>query len=414
MAETKKGLPQPENHGAWESATKGLLGSAKSVTDELFAALQDKEVRPPHERKVQPAYVNPGPSKKADLDDKLSVVKHSVNVVDSAVQLVGQCLLRLGHEQQNKWAPLKVNEWRLAIRERRPPRELFRDHVHEALDKEQASLKDARVKLAELAVDGKAILEDCDINKARLIRNLRFMTMLGSTKLPVFTAAQSGGELPTSPSSPSSPAPDGADAASPRSRPVVPNDTEGLVNRAPQLKENAIKFVSKCDAAIKRHQKRCEETRDQVMVCFKKRLAENTELKKTLHEQILEMDAAIASAEKSLVAIKKRIEFYGEVEMQPKYDSCQALLIKLRESKVVLEDDFHHKMVSMKIDEACRKVTPEKTGTSPDSLPLLAMLEGPKKKLNRTNSSPAFVGESSASIRPTSPAIKAAGALSVS
>lgn len=129
---------------------------------------------------------------------------------------------------------------------------------------------------------------------------------------------------------------------------------------------------------------------------FKKRWAENAEVKKTLEQQIQEMEKAIVSAEKSLVAMKKRIDHYGEVDMQPKYDAAQAILIKLRESKTILEDDFHHKLVSMKIDESCRKITPEKTGQPPDSLPVAAMLEGPaarkKEKMNRTLSSPAFAG----------------------
>lgn len=147
-----------------------------------------------------------------------------------------------------------------------------------------------------------------------------------------------------------------------------------------------------------------------------RKFAENEHVKKSLHTQILEMDSAIQSADKSLTAMKKRIDHYGEVDLVPKFDTTKGLLSKLHESKAVLEDDLHHKLVSMKIDEACRKITPERaTGTDTEKLPIAAMLEGPKKKnqMNRTNSSPAFVGDNAA--RPGSPAgisspLKAGGA----
>jgi len=399
-------LPQPENYGAWASATKGLLGNAKSVTDELFSALNDKEVKKfAHTQAAKPqVYVNPGPRNKADLDAQLSVTRFAVSTVDTANQRAAQCISRVGHGQQTKWAPLKVCEWRLALRARRPTRELFRDQVTEALEIEQQALLDSRVKLSAVVKEGKAFLEDCEANKARLCRIVRMMVLMGTAKVPPLLSDMGS---PRSPSSPSSPPPEGEEAspASPK-KPAVPTDSPGLLKRAGELEEMALRYVAKADASIKHQKSRVEKAREVVDNCFQKRWKENEELKKSLEKQIQEMVKADGEAEKALFRMKKRIDHYGEVELQPKYDAAQAILAKIRESKVVLEDDLHHKMVAMKIDESCRKITPERTAVPPEQLPVLAMLEGPacRKKtnnaMNRTNSSPALI----AGERPASPA----------
>jgi hypothetical protein len=422
---SSKDLIQPENHGAWASATQTLLGNAKSVTDELFAALKDKDIVPPHIPKPLPVYVNPGPKNKADLDTKLREARLAENIVDTAAQRISTVIHRLGHEQQKKWAPLQVCEWRLKLRARRPPRELFNDHVQEALVKEELALKEARVKLMDLANEGKGIIEDCEANKARLVRVLRLMVQQGTAKLTPLDWTSMDGESPPCPSSPSSPAADGgsqpADAdevSTAKAKPHVPCDTEGLLKRAPELQEIALNFVKKGDDAIRIQQNKCNRAQEHVTVCLKKRWAENEEVRKTLEQQIRAMHETIENAEKSLVKMKKRIDHFGEVEIQPKYDSAQALLIKLRESKAQLEDDLHHKLVSMKIDECCRKITPERTAVPPEQLPVMAMLEGPacrkKNNMKASSSSPALVGVNSGTGRPGSPAgisspLKAAG-----
>lgn len=424
---------QPENQGAWANATKGLLDNAKAVTDELFAALKDKDIVPPHGGKHVAPYVNPGPRNKADLDAKLSVTRFAANSVDGSIQRASEWSIHLRHEQQKKWAPLKVCEWRLALRSRRPAREHFKDHVQDALEKEQQSLLEARVRLTELADEGKAILEDCEANKSRLVLNVQRMVMLGTGKLPAIAYPDNSGS-PSSPSSPSSPPPEAAAAAAAgegedgnqsqkKSKPVVPSDPAGLLLRAPQLDEIVVNYVKKGGSAITFQRMKCVKANEVVMQSFKKRWSENEVLKKSLEQQVREMDEAIASSEKSLARLKKRIDHFAEVELQPKYDSAQAILVKLRESKEQLEDDFHHKLVSMKIDECCRKITPERTGVPPESVPVATMLESPKtrkKQMPRNNSSPAFAGNaaSNQAARPASPAgasspLKAAAVASI-
>lgn len=415
---------QPENQGAWANATKDLLNNARAVTDELLAALKDRDIVPPHAGKCVAPYVNPGPRNKADLDAKLSVTRFAANSVDGAIQRVSECSIRLRHEQQKKWAPLKVCEWRLALRSRRPARESFRDHVQDALEKEQQSLLEARIRLTEIADEGKVILEDCEENKARLVSNVQRMVMLGTCKLPAIAYPDNSGS-PPSPSSPSSPPPEAAagegedgSQLQKSSKPVVPSDPEGLLLRAPKLDEIVWNYVKKGENVVLLQRTKCERALEVVMQCFKKRWAENEALKKSLEQQVREMDEAIASSEKSLARMKKRIDHFAEVELQPKYDAAQAILVKLRESKAQLEDDFHHKLVALKIDECCRKITPERTGVPPESVPVASILESPKnrkKQMPRNNSSPAFAANS---VRPASPAgasspLKAAAVASI-
>lgn len=139
------------------------------------------------------------------------------------------------------------------------------------------------------------------------------------------------------------------------------------------------------------------------MASFLKRTGENKELKQGLESQIREMDEAMATAEKSITRMKKDIEFFGKVELQPKVDSTSAIVEKLKVAKQELVDDMLRKVVSMRIDDCCRKITPERTCQPPESMPVAALLDatGTKGKLpagrkrpqnlQRQQSSPAFV-----------------------
>merc|ERR1719335_1885424 len=88
------------------------------------------------------------------------------------------------------------------------------------------------------------------------------------------------------------------------------------------------------------------------------------------------MDEAIAAADKSMSRMQKDIDFFGKVGLQPKVDSTSALVAKIQASKQELADDLLRKVVSIRIDDCCRKVTPERTGQAPESMPVAALLEG--------------------------------------
>jgi hypothetical protein len=274
------------------------------------------------------------------------------------------------------------------------------------LEAEVQALNGSRAVIAEKVAQGKAIIEDCEANKARLTRNVRYMVTYQTGKVPDHAEAEASAEAPTEEAPPGPP------------RPAVPASNDGLLKRAPCLQQVVLSFCQKSDAEIQRQRNMCSRANEKVLACFQKRWAENEALKKNLEQQIAEMETAIIAAEKSLVRLKKRIDHYGETDLQSKYDNAAAVLQKLRGSKQELEEDFHRKLVSLKIDECCRKITPERcTGQKPEDMACAAMLENMQKKnLKKTLSSPAFTGTET--IRPGSPLgqsspLKSAGRASI-
>lgn len=451
----------PEHAEAWANATNSLVGSAKTVTGDLLAFIQDKDFgHREYSKPFRPPYVDRGPAAQKVLDDKLIVAKAALTSVESSCQRCHETLHYLQHERSAKWAAMKVCEWRLALRERRPKQELFKDHLQEALESEMATLEQSRKVLMTRVDEVKIFAEDCDANKTELMRAVRFMIIAGETNPP--PRASNNGS-PTSPSGgiPASPtsgaaddkAPEDGDDASanpPMKRPDVPTNLKGLERRAPQLHETTLQLVRDGEKLIQSQRDICDKANAKVMACFRKRLAENSALKKELEDQMAEMDRGVASAEKTITRMQKDIKFFGKVELQPKVDAASEIVRKIGEAKHALEEDYHRKVVSMRIDDACRKITPERTAQPPETMPVAAILEGTGTKprlptgrrrrtvnnstMVKTNSSPALlsgdidsaastilppISPNSRASPPVSPAgasspLKAAAAVSVS
>jgi len=401
---------RPESHEVWATTSKNLLGSAQVATSELLIALEGTEHVhadcPKLGNNGRPRNVDRGPKNQKKLDDRLEVTKIALNTAEASGQRCSQILQLLQHERQAKWAALKVVEWRLALRERRPKTELFRDHLQEALEQEKQTLEESRKILADRATEVRISAEDCEANRVRLMDNVRHMICRGDSCPPL--AGTSKG-LPGSLTSPPLEAElnvseeVAAEAASERSlfkRPVVPADNDGLIQRAPQLHEISMQLYFKGEKLIQTQKVICDKANEKVMASFRKRSAENKELRDGLEAQIQQMDEAIAAADKSMSRMQKDIDFFGKVALQPKVDSTSALVAKIQASKQELADDLLRKVVSIRIDDCCRKITPERTGQAPESMPVAALLEPPppkakmkgmQKKLGRTESSPAFV-----------------------
>lgn len=412
---SQEGSPQgPESHEAWANTTKGLLGGAASVTSELFEALKGTDALTAHKESPKlgtngrPRNVDKGPHHAKIIDAKLEVTKAALNSVDGSCQRCTQILGQLGHERQAKWAALKVVEWRLALRERRPKSELFKDHLQDALEVEKKVLEDSRKILVDRSAEMRVAVEDCEANKAALQRYVRFMICLGDPNPP-----QAKPNEASAPNSPAGASPEGeqsgeaageggAEGSSALKKPAVPSDLEGLIQRAPPLHDMSLRQYFRGEKLIQSQKVVCARANEKTLACFLKRAAENKELKLGLDKQIREMDEATATAEKSISRMKKDIEFFGKVELQPKVDSTSAIVEKLKLAKAELVEDQLRKVVSMRIDDCCRKITPERTCQDPDSMPVAALLdakgtkgkipEGRKRpQMARVGSSPAFV-----------------------
>eukprot|EP00439_Symbiodinium_sp_Y106_P082696 s470_g22.t1 len=86
--------------------------------------------------------------------------QRSIKDIEEAITQVEGCQTRLVHMRYARFADLKVCEKRLQLRERRPPRENFRDAVEEALDRERGVLERSRQDLLSLEAEAQQFLTD--------------------------------------------------------------------------------------------------------------------------------------------------------------------------------------------------------------------------------------------------------------
>mmetsp|Transcript_93469 Transcript_93469/g.145955 ORF Transcript_93469/g.145955 Transcript_93469/m.145955 type:complete len:590 (-) Transcript_93469:84-1853(-) len=162
-------------------------------------------------------------------------------------------------------------------------------------------------------------------------------------------------------------------------RPLVPSDAEALLKRAPQLQDLSILLYRRSEALIEKERRVCEKAGLKTTSAFQKRSAENNALRKDLENQIAEIDSALAAAELSISRMRKRIQHFGETELQPKVDTVGKLVDKLRATREELEADLTRKVVSIRIDDSCRKITPERSMQDPMTMPVMSLL-APKPK----------------------------------
>merc|ERR1712012_1191282 len=87
-----------------------------------------------------PAAKLPGPREMLRDDDMRSESRRLGALLDDALSQVGTAYCSVKHCRGQKWPQLRVCEWRLEIRSRRPVGELFKDHLQDALEKEKAGL----------------------------------------------------------------------------------------------------------------------------------------------------------------------------------------------------------------------------------------------------------------------------------
>merc|ERR1719272_1658075 len=80
--------------------------------------------------------------------------------IEHAVVQVEGALGRLTAERYARFAGAKVSEYRMELREKRPPAELFRDGVQRLLEKELEALNTARKDLLHEETEAKRLMEN--------------------------------------------------------------------------------------------------------------------------------------------------------------------------------------------------------------------------------------------------------------
>eukprot|EP00401_Gymnodinium_catenatum_P028288 CAMPEP_0117540386 /NCGR_PEP_ID=MMETSP0784-20121206/43474_1 /TAXON_ID=39447 /ORGANISM="" /LENGTH=445 /DNA_ID=CAMNT_0005337043 /DNA_START=15 /DNA_END=1348 /DNA_ORIENTATION=+ len=370
----------PSNQKEWSSNTKATLSEAGATMRDLLKQLEVQEQNAVKEAELRLMSPKLQTAQNRSMQVRLGIgvpprtavnvapglvkkVHHNVGQtgdvssrIDSRLQMLRDSTLRVEHAQRAKWAALKVCEWRLELRSKRPQQELFRDHLQAALEKEQNALQEARLQLTEMVKTQKqaaAVLEEVKVKMWTLRDRLN-----------------REGVAPPAKGSPvkSAPPADGGESPSPEGTPPptqLPETQEQLIKRASKAMDAAVQLSRNAEAEVLRTTQTCADANAQVTASFKRRVVETEQLKRKLEDQIIEIDNAIAAGETSLNRIRARREAVGQsVADTPISQDCEAtlaLLEKLRAIRRGLEEDLRCKLASLKVDESCRRIPPHMT-----------------------------------------------------
>jgi len=316
----------PESHEQSAAALAASLGEATALMQDMFLQLQetDKFLKPSGP-KDQANAINRGPKAQQMKDLNLQTSADCIRAVEDALGMTGDCQLHLQHERSSTWSLLKACEWRLELRSRRPPKENWKDHVQEALHKEKQILESTREEMKIRAKQVADMMQDLQKRKNTLGKEM------GVTRL-------ANSEPPSSPSSP---------AAS-----LPKEDTQMLVKRALQICKDVPLEIGKAT-------QECAKAGEKVITSLNKKIIETTELKNKVEHQVMELSKMIQGAERTVLKVIRRNE-NPEGHCKEQIKNSHKLLDKLRAKKQDLDDELRCKMIALKIDESCKRTSPEK------------------------------------------------------
>lgn len=364
--------PRPQSQEQWRSFTCTALDEVGNLTRDLLKQMDahsavesanplalSRKVKLNQNRSMQvrlglgtPARscVNIGPKNARNHRMNLDVCSDALQSFVSRTVQLRDALLRLEHAQRGKWSALKVCEWRMELRSKRPEPEMFKDIVQEALEKEQQALAESREALGVLATELKQVLTDYEVCRARLSKHNYGLSRDGLlSPLPALISSPKAGE--------------------------EAETQEQVLKKAEALFQKAVSLDTKAEATLKTADARCLEANSQVMSGFTKRATHTAALKRNAEEKLQLACAAIESAEKQVFRTKSfskihatpgvRSDGQEETVALKSVETTEAKLALLREAKVALEEELRCKLASIKIDEQCRKLPPHMTPAHP-------------------------------------------------
>lgn len=349
-------------------------------------------------------------------NDLIKALEDRHESVEDTIRQVGECLFQLQRAHRSKWAPLNVCERRLELRDTRPLQELVRDHTQEALEHERQTLIESRQELADQVNSCKESLIALDQLKVHVVEDLSSkrhgLRVDRQCLSPQKTSTQSTQErvvlpqlgevsnynLPSSPKD--SERGSTAGAQQEESRQDGRLDTKSLLHKAVRMEEDAMKLCNESDAVMLQTKRECQRATTQAQSSIARRADETDDLKRKLEAQMREIDDAVAQTEMSLARTKKKLESHegplksldkqfemrgtqsarggprdpvqeemeGHLEtmkksvkmLTAKFQGSKSLLENLKESRMQLTEDYRNKLLSLKIEDACLKVTPRK------------------------------------------------------
>lgn len=402
-------IGRPAHQQEWEANTVDHLNHAKMLIQKAQAHHADND-RTVHvsgrKGKHQSGAVFTMIKKKMSMtNDLIKALEDRHESIEDTIRQVGECLFQVQRAHRSKWAPLNVCERRLELRDTRPLQELVRDHTQEALEHERQTLIESRQELNDQIAACKDGLLQLDKLKAEVVEDLsqkRHGLRVDRTCLSPSTTKTKSQERTVLPqlgevSNYSLPPKEG----SVTDENAKSSDTKALIHKAVKMEEDAMKLCNESDAVMLQTKRECQRASSQSQASLARRAEETDVLKRQVEVQMREIDEAIAQTEMSLGRTKKKLEtqetplkalnsqismwgdqkssntgtkdpVYEEMEahlesvkknvkqLQTKYNNTKTLLEHLKESQQHLREDYRCKLLALKIEDACLKVTPRK------------------------------------------------------
>lgn len=400
----------------WEANTSQHLSRAKKLVRQaqVHHEENEKHIHASHQRqKDQSGTVYKTLKHKMSLTtDLVKALEDRLESVEDTIRHVGECLFQLQRAERSKWGPLNVCERRLELRDTRPVQDLVRDHTQEALEHERQTLIESRQELNDQAGSCRQTLASLDEVRSDLLRDLQgkrhalrvdhsclspsnrphMQTHAERVVLPKLGEVSNYG-LPPCPNGTGR----GTGYQHEEARQV---DTKALLSSAVRAEEGAIRLCNESDCVMLQTKRECQRAAVQAQASLTKRTEETADLKKQLEVQMREIDEAITDTEISLGRTRKKLEYHEkplkaldkqfdlrnkrtsredirdhvheELEthldtvksnvrtLSQKYQNTKDLLDNLQSARQQLTEDYRGKLQTLKIDEACLKVTPRK------------------------------------------------------
>lgn len=346
-------MEKPENQKAWATAAASTLNENREHNQSLRNLLQQC---------AGPEFVEApkvdDQKAKAKSAGAIASFEARILEVKEAIKRVGEVYVHLSHECKSRYGQLQLCEQRIELREKRPPSEIYKDNVQEALENEQKVVTDARAMLQKTA-------KECSQSRGDLEMTLLYLGKdMAKTRTPPATLQKSV-SLPQIVKSPQE-SPAGVASTTKSLKQVesasfMPSTedpvlqamkTDELIKCAISREERAALVVRIGTEVLSKVSQGCDEASQRVSFCLEKKTAEVAYIKKELHEQVKDTNLTLAETDKVFMRLK-RTHPQTDSNLQ-KIVAVEALVKNLEASKQKLEDNYRCKTASLNVDQSCK------------------------------------------------------------
>jgi len=409
---------------AWHKATEGSMMRSRNAVRDMLGRCRENEIQESQSKAAALEFAKlKAEAAKKEVYGKAAAHERVIDtsfkcmqeIEDAQLQMEDSCI-KLKHERMQGFAALQVCTRRMELREKRPPAENFQDYLADALNKEKAVLETARADLFNMEGEAKKIIDDLVAMRRYLSsdtgeRRLEMAHDISSLKVHVAppppkskgggAAAESGAPAEGETGEGGAPAEGANEAAAPAPAPAAEaaptegaapagdkldskkllEETHKLLGRSRNLRARSFDLISRVKAESRKALGKTEDA-------MARRTADLSTKKKNLETHALDVEAAIAVAERSLDRLQKRLD-PKDTKKAEKLQADVACLDQLRKCRTTLQDDIRNKFTALEIDNLCRRVTPAKADSAKRQSAMARTasapsLRGKKKDLNNS------------------------------